>query len=94
MAFVSISSGDIDAGSPLSDALFSIIKDDLDYLKSILSDGSGSPQNIVSSSMTLAGAGTALNVTNNVVIAGSLSISGQLTTGNIFSSEQLLDIFV
>ncbi len=74
MAFISLVAGDIDAESPLSDDLFTEIKDDLDWLKSALSDGVTASQDLTVNKITVRGSGTAVQVYADVNITGTLTV--------------------
>lgn len=87
MPFTSITATDVDAKSPLTDALGAIVDEDFDYLKATVTDGASAPQEITGSRATFAGTGTALTVTNDATISGTLSV------GVFFSSEQVLTLY-
>lgn len=79
--------------APVSTDLWTDTVVDLNYLKATLTDGVLAPQGIVTNTITIAGAGTALTVTNNALVGGNLTVTGTLSTGVFFSSEQLLWLF-
>ncbi len=93
MPWVVIAAGDVDAKSPVSDSLTGDIKNDLDYLKSTLTDGASAPQDLTVNKVTLKGTGTAFQLDNDGNVDGDFAVAGTLSTGVFFSSEQLLSLY-
>lgn len=81
MAYVDIASTDVDAKSPVDDTLMGLIRTNQIHIEQMLSDGASAPAGLTIDTMTIAGAGTALTVDNDV------TITGQLTTGSFFVSD-------
>lgn len=87
MAWTAIPDGDRDAKSPVSDALFQKVDENLDYLKSVLTDGAAAPQDITVKGAEVTGD---LVADQDVQVDGNMNVDGTLTTGVFFSSEQRL----
>lgn len=90
MPYTAIASTDVDAKSPITDDLMGDLAANDAYLKSALTDGASASQALTVSSVTIKAAGTALTVDNNAAVTGDLTVSGNLSVGTFFSSEQLL----
>ncbi len=88
--FVSIAPGDVDAKSPISDALMGQIKENEDALQSTLVDGAAATQPIVTDTVEIKGAGVALQVDEDANVDGDFNVGGTLSAGVFFSSEQRL----
>ncbi len=71
--FVSIAAGDVDAKSPVSDALMGQIKENEDALQSTLRDGAAAAQDLIVNNVEVAGD---LQVDGNVNIDGTLTVTG------------------
>jgi hypothetical protein len=84
MAWVVIASGDVDAKSPISDTLMGNIKGDLDHLYSMLTDAGSAPEGISTSTLDTSG---------NATVGGDLAVTGNLSVGTFFSSEQVLFLY-
>lgn len=82
MAYVTLAAGDVDAKSPVSDALMTLIKTNLDHLESAISDGASASQVLDVNTLTVSGAGTALTVTNDALVSGDATVTGNLTVGS------------
>ena len=79
---------DMDAKSPVDDALVERIGNNQNYLKDQITDGTGADQTIVTNKLEAKSAtGNGLDVTNDALIQGDLAVSGQLTTGSFFVSD-------
>lgn len=76
MPFKVIDQACIEFNAPISDRLFGEIKEDLDYLKAVVSDGASAPQDIVG---------------KNITASGNLSATGDLTVdgGNFFGANPI-----
>lgn len=89
MAYTAHDPLDLDAKSPIKDSVWDLFRTNLDHLKSALTDGASATQEITGSRATLAGSGTALTVTNNAQVSGTLQVTGAVTTNVFFSTEQI-----
>lgn len=87
MPYTAIVSTDVDAKSPITDDLMGDLAANDAYLKSALTDGASAAQALTVSSVTIKAAGTALTVDNDATVTGTLSV------GVFFSSEQLLSLY-
>lgn len=94
MPYTVILTADIDAKSPVTDVLMDAVRDDLDWLKSALSDGASAAQTIDGSSARFRAAGTALTVDNNALISGNLTVTGTVSTGDFFRTSDYFNEWI
>lgn len=91
MAFLSIAAGDVDAESPISDDLMELIKSNQDHIYSTLNDGASAAQTINTNKLESKSAtGNGLDVTNNALIQGSLTVNGTINGEQFNAGENLL----
>ena len=94
MAFISLAAGDVDAESPVADDLTEQIKDNLDWLKSAISDGASASQDIDANLITASKpTGDGLHVISDGQIDGNLNVTGGLTVGNFTVLDTALLFF-
>jgi len=81
MAFVATTADQVDAKSPVSDDWTDQgVRLNVDHLKSTVTDGASAAQNITGNVLTM----------ESGTINNNFAVTGTLTTGVFFSSEQLL----
>lgn len=88
MAFVVILPADIDSESPVSEAVFTDLKGNDEYIKSALTDGASASQALTISTVTAKAGGTALTVDNNAQFTGDVNVDGTLVSKNVFFRDQ------
>ena len=84
MPWVTISANDVDAKSPITDSLMGDIKGDLDYLKSAISDAGSAAQSISTNDLAVA---------DDLTVGGDVAITGQLTVGSFFVSDNVQNLY-